>query len=40
MHHLVKANEPMAATLMTIHNIQHMQDHMGEMRARILRDEI
>ena len=40
LHHLYKANEPMAATLLVIHNIQHMQDKMLGMRNAILNDEI
>lgn len=40
LHHLYKANEPMAATLLVIHNIQHMQDKMSDMREAIMRDEI
>ena len=40
LHHLFKANEPMASTLLVLHNIQHMQDKMRDMREAILRDEI
>lgn len=40
LHHLVKANEPMAATLMTLHNILFMAEYMAEIRAKILQNEI
>jgi queuine tRNA-ribosyltransferase len=40
LHHLVKAREPLAATLLTLHNIRYMVDLFARMRARILRDEL
>ena len=40
LHHLVRAHEPMAATLLTIHNLQFMSDLMSQVRERILNDEI
>ena len=40
IHHLVKAKEPMAATLLTTHNIQFMCDFMEQIRNRIYNDEI
>ena len=40
LHHLVKAKEPLAATLLTIHNIHFMASLMADLRARILADEI
>jgi queuine tRNA-ribosyltransferase len=40
VHHLVKAHEPMGATLMTMHNVQFMCDFMKEVRAKICQDEL
>jgi queuine tRNA-ribosyltransferase len=40
LHHLVKANEPVAATLLTLHNILFMSEFMSDIRAKILNDEI
>ena len=40
LHHLVKAKEPLAATLLTLHNIHFMCELMVELRQRILKDEI
>ena len=40
LHHLLRANEPMAATLLTIHNLKFMADLMAEIRQKILADEI
>ena len=40
LHHLVRANEPMAATLLTTHNIQFMCDFMEKVRSKIYRDEL
>lgn len=40
LHHLMKAKEPLAATLATLHNIHFMVELMAELRAKILADEI
>ena len=40
LHHLVRANEPTAVTLMTRHNVLFLQRQIGELRAAILNDEI
>lgn len=40
LHHLVKAKEPLAASLMTVHNIHHMIHLMARLREAILRDEL
>ena len=40
LHHLVRANEPMAAALLTTHNLQFMEDLMANVRAKIMDDEI
>lgn len=40
LHHLVKSHEPMAGTLLTLHNILHMAEYMAAIRAQILEDEI
>lgn len=40
LHHLRKANEPLGATLASIHNIRHMTRMMERLREKILRDEI
>ncbi|CDF35656.1 queuine tRNA ribosyltransferase [Chondrus crispus] len=40
LHHLWKTHEPMAATLLTLHNIHYMSEMMGRMRQAILNDEI
>ena len=40
LHHLVKANEPTAATLMTAHNLHYMGWLMRDQREKILNDEI
>lgn len=36
LHHLFKTHEPMAATLLTMHNILYMAEFMAELRAGIL----
>ena len=40
LHHLHKANEPLAATLLTVHNIHFMTTLMADLRERILADDI
>ena len=40
LHHLYKAREPMAATLLSLHNLLFMQNFMSELRTKILNDEI
>lgn len=40
LHHLHKAHEPMAATLMTLHNLLFMSEHMADLRTKILNDEL
>ena len=40
LNHLIRAHEPMAATLLTIHNLQFMNDLMVEVRNKILNDEM
>ena len=40
LHHLCRANEPMGATLNTLHNLHYMCDFMAEQRQKILNDEI
>jgi queuine tRNA-ribosyltransferase len=40
LHHLWRAHEPLAAALLTLHNIQYMCDVMREIRERILADEL
>lgn len=40
LHHLFKSHEPMAATLMTLHNLLHMSEYMSELREKILQDAI
>lgn len=40
LHHLWKTHEPMAATLLTLHNLLFMAEYMGELRRKILDDEI
>lgn len=40
LHHLVKAKEPIAASLFTQHNLCFMQDYMRGVRERILNDEL
>ncbi|KDD75152.1 queuine tRNA-ribosyltransferase, partial [Helicosporidium sp. ATCC 50920] len=40
LHHLKKANEPLLASLLTVHNIHYMVKMMADIREKILRDEI
>lgn len=40
LHHLYKAHEPMAATLLSLHNLLFMSEFMADIRQRILNDEI
>mmetsp|Transcript_7559 Transcript_7559/g.22414 ORF Transcript_7559/g.22414 Transcript_7559/m.22414 type:complete len:546 (+) Transcript_7559:197-1834(+) len=40
LHHLFKANEPLALTVASLHNIYYMNHLMREMRGKIMRDEI
>lgn len=40
LHHLFKCHEPMASTLMTLHNLLFMAEHMAEIRLKILDDQI
>ena len=40
LHHLWKTHEPMAATLLTLHNIHYMSEMMGRIRQAVLNDEI
>jgi queuine tRNA-ribosyltransferase len=40
LHHLVKAREPLAATLISLHNIHFMCEHFRRLRERILRNEL
>jgi len=40
LSHLKRAKEPVADTLMTIHNLHHMNDAMADYRERILNGEI
>ncbi|KAF6002898.1 hypothetical protein F1559_000386 [Cyanidiococcus yangmingshanensis] len=40
LHHLWRAHEPLAAALLTLHNIQYMCDVMREIRERILADDL
>lgn len=40
LHHLFKAHEPMASTLLTLHNLLFMSEHMASLRDKILQDEV
>lgn len=40
MHHLLKAKEPLAATLLSLHNIHHMCQLMAGLRRQILEGEL
>lgn len=40
LHHLVKAKEPLATTLLSLHNIHYMCSLMSTLREKILKDEI
>jgi tRNA-guanine family transglycosylase len=36
LHHLIKAHEPVVATLLTIHNLRFMNDALATLRQDIL----
>lgn len=40
LHHLYKCHEPMASTLMTLHNLLFMSEYMADIRTKILNDEL
>lgn len=40
LHHLYKVHEPMAGTLLTMHNVLFMAEYMESLRNKILQDEI
>ncbi|KAG7669190.1 hypothetical protein KSW81_007350 [Nannochloris sp. 'desiccata'] len=40
LHHLVKANEPIAATLLSVHNIYFMVEMMKKLHFAILNNEV
>ena len=40
LNHLIRADEPMSATLLTVHNVHFMNDIMQGVRERILQDEM
>ena len=40
LHHLIKAHEPVADQLLTIHNLQYMNDKMAAIRQEILDGKI
>jgi queuine tRNA-ribosyltransferase len=40
LHHLYKVHEPMAGTLLTLHNILFMHEYMADIRSKILEDAI
>jgi queuine tRNA-ribosyltransferase len=40
LHHLVKAREPIAATLLSVHNIYYMVEMMKKLQQSILNNEI
>jgi queuine tRNA-ribosyltransferase len=40
LHHLIKQNEPLFATLATTHNLYFMNNLMKDIRERIMKDEI
>ena len=40
VHHLFKQNEPLAASLASLHNIMVMNHLMSSLRERIIRDEV
>ena len=40
LNHLIRAKEPLAGTLATIHNLATMSAAMADRRERILRNEI
>ncbi|KAJ1469566.1 tRNA-guanine(15) transglycosylase-like protein [Baffinella frigidus] len=40
LHHLHKAKEPLSGVIFTMHNLCFMQDHMREVRRKIMNNEI
>lgn len=40
LHHLVKAHEPLAVSLLALHNLHFMNSLMAELRQRILADDL
>mmetsp|Transcript_42135 Transcript_42135/g.65942 ORF Transcript_42135/g.65942 Transcript_42135/m.65942 type:complete len:266 (+) Transcript_42135:117-914(+) len=40
LHHLVKAFEPVAATLLTVHNLTHMNQRLAKIRQGIMDGQI
>lgn len=40
LHHLYKTHEPMAGTLLSLHNLLFMSQFMADIRAKILNDEM
>lgn len=40
LHHLYKAHEPMAATLLSLHNLLFMAEFMSDLRNKIFNDEV
>lgn len=40
LHHLWRAHEPVAAMLLTLHNVKYMCDRMADLRRSILNDEV
>ena len=40
LHHLVKAHEPLAVSLLALHNIHFMNAMTAQLRQRILADEL
>lgn len=40
LHHLVKAKEPLAVSLLTLHNIHFMNQLLAELRHKIMDDEV
>ena len=40
LHHLVKAHEPLAVSLLALHNIHFMNAMTAGLRQRILADEL
>ncbi|GBG35129.1 Queuine tRNA-ribosyltransferase catalytic subunit [Hondaea fermentalgiana] len=40
LHHLIRANEPSAAVLLTVHNLYRMNRNMADIRAAILNGEL
>jgi tRNA-guanine family transglycosylase len=40
LHHLYRAREPVVDTLLSVHNLQYMNDLMGRIRTQIMQDEL